>query len=927
MLNIKKLIIIFFIIIVNTSLYGALSNNILNKQNEISLEKNILDKTTIKQPIRLAVMSYWEIDKNGNNCHYKLIDLLKKYGDLNIVTYTFDYWNIGYKQALETNNIDGIMGLSWTKQRENNDFLYTKPYKFTPYYLIVKNNSNINTINDLKNRKLYLNKFSPLIQMIKEKIPSVKIVDKKEEADAIFSFFADYKKLKETNYKVVDTIYDRYGELSIGINHKNIDTFLKIQKAFRLIPKEELLAIADDDKIKFTKNESNWLNKNQIIHYTYNPDFKPIEWKNELDEHKGIIRDIIKLIETKSNIKFKEHSSKIKDTVMFSAMAKNDDLNLNFTQNSLVSIPYVFVSNIDENYNNGFNDLKDKKVGVIKGSPIIKFIQEFRPDIKFIPLDNIKTAFNMLDDNDIDLIITNAITAKYYITILQFDDLGISYKTMFNLDLKIAIYKSMPQELLSILEKSIKNITKQQLDDIVDKWTEIRVENKTDWFFIFQVTGIILFVLLVVFINNYKLKSLVNAKTLDIKKQKDEIENTLSSFDKNVMFTKTDLDGVITHASDAFCKLSGYTQEELIGQSHNIMRYPDTPKEVFHTVWKSLKAEIPIVKEFKTLKKNGAVYWVEVLFSPDYDSDGKLIGYSGIRQDVTDKKEVEDLSANLEIKVIDRTKALNEAKKEIEIAHKNTRDSIEYASLIQQALIPEDEIVKNFFSDSFTWWNPKDIVGGDIFLFETLRDKNECLFMVIDCAGHGVPGAFATMLVKAIERELVAKISKSDYVIDTSIVMSHFNKTMKKLLHQENDDAISNAGFDGAIVYINKTENIIRFTGAYTELFYMKDDTINTIKGDKQSVGYRQCKADYEYKQHQINIEDGMKFYISTDGYLDQKGGEKGFSFGKKRFKSAIESNYTKSMQEQMDIFVDNLEDYQQDYFRIDDITIFGWKV
>ncbi len=831
-------------ILANTTLFAKLSNNILNKQKEIDY------KEVINKPIKLAVMSYWSIDESGNNTHYKLIDLFKKYANLDVVPITFDNWDIGYNQAVKNQNIDGIMGLSLAKFQDKNDFLYTQSYK-----------------------------------------------------------------------------YDKFGELSIGISRHKADIFLKLQKAFALIPKDELLAISSDGKIRFSKKEKQWLDKHNTIHYTYNTNCQPIEWMGKLKEHRGIILDILKIIEIKSNIKFQAHALKTKDTIMLSATVKNNDKNLQFTKKSIFSTPYVFVSRNDENYNNGFSDLENKKTGVVKNTPLVDIFNEFHKDIQFRKIKDNQTAFEMLEDGEVDLLIINATTARYYLNKMQLNGFTIVYKTIFNLDLRIAINKNMPKEIMSIIDKSLNHISLKQLDDITHKWTEVRVENKIDWFFMLQVTGGILLILLVLFINNYKLKSLVNQKTKDIKKQKDEIENTLSSFDKNVMFTKTNLDGTITQVSDAFCKLSGYSKDELIGQPHSIMRYKDNPKELYHLIWKSLKAEIPIVKEFKTLKKNGSVYWVEVLFSPDYDISGKLIGYSGIRQDVTDKKEVEDLSANLEIKVIDRTKALNEAKLQIEEIHKNTRDSIEYASLIQQAIIPDKQKVKNFFSDSFTWWNPKDIVGGDIFLFETLRDKNECLFMVIDCAGHGVPGAFATMLVKAIERELVANISKSDYEVDTSIVMSHFNKTMKKLLHQEDDTAISNAGFDGAIVYINKNKNILRFTGAYTELFYMKDDTMNMIKGNKQSVGYRQCKSDYKYEQHCIDIEKDMQFYLSTDGYIDQKGGEKGFSMGKKKFKAIIEENYKITMEEQNNIFIKKLQEYQQDYFRIDDITVFGWRV
>jgi serine phosphatase RsbU (regulator of sigma subunit) len=357
------------------------------------------------------------------------------------------------------------------------------------------------------------------------------------------------------------------------------------------------------------------------------------------------------------------------------------------------------------------------------------------------------------------------------------------------------------------------------------------------------------------------------------------------------------------------------------------MRHPDTTKEIFRDIWRSLKAEIPIVKEFKNFRKNGSVYWARTLFSPEYNINKELIGYSAIKQDITDKKEVEELKDNLEVKVIERTQDLNEAKQEIEIAHKNTKDSIEYASLIQQALIPDTKVVGEFFTDSFLWWSPKDIVGGDIFLFEKLRHDDECLFMVIDCAGHGVPGAFVTMLVKAIERELVAKISKSDYEVSTSIIMGHFNRTIKKLLQQYDDSSISNAGFDGAIVYIDKQRKILRFSGAYTELFYLNNDTVDMKKGSKQSVGYKQCDNDYVYNEIELELCDKTRYYLSTDGYLDQKGGEKGFSFGKKKFKKLIEDSKTLPLNEQQDIFKKAMDEYQDSYFRVDDITVFGWEI
>lgn len=270
---------------------------------------------------------------------------------------------------------------------------------------------------------------------------------------------------------------------------------------------------------------------------------------------------------------------------------------------------------------------------------------------------------------------------------------------------------------------------------------------------------------------------------------------------------------------------------------------------------------------------------------------------------------------------------MEKTKLELEVTNKHTKDSIEYASLIQGALLPDNNKFRNYFSDYFAIWHPKDTIGGDIYLFEDLRNEDECLLMVIDCTGHGVPGAFVTMLVKAIERQITAKIINSDEKVSPANILSIFNKSMKHLLKQEDVTSISNAGFDGAILYYNKKENIIRYAGAEIPLFYIEDEEIKVIKGDRYSVGYKKCDINYKYKEHTIKLKKGMQFYISTDGYFDQNGGSKGFPFGKKRFKEIIKEYHNESMPDQQEVFLGRLSEYQDEEETNDDITLIGFKI
>jgi len=212
------------------------------------------------------------------------------------------------------------------------------------------------------------------------------------------------------------------------------------------------------------------------------------------------------------------------------------------------------------------------------------------------------------------------------------------------------------------------------------------------------------------------------------------------------------------------------------------------------------------------------------------------------------------LNENLEEMIVERTQELIKSNQQI-------KDSIEYASLIQGAVVSNSNEMTLFFKDHFVTWTPKDTVGGDIWLFNKLRHEDECLLMFIDCTGHGVPGAFVTMIVKSVEREIVSSLKKHpEFDISPAIIMAHFNKTMKTLLKQETKESLSNAGWDGGIIYYNRRTQILKFAGAETPLFYIDENReFKTVKGNRYSVGYKKCDMNYEYKETIIEVKEGMK--------------------------------------------------------------------
>jgi PAS domain S-box-containing protein len=434
-------------------------------------------------------------------------------------------------------------------------------------------------------------------------------------------------------------------------------------------------------------------------------------------------------------------------------------------------------------------------------------------------------------------------------------------------------------------------------------------------------------------VKNLKLK---NEQQENLKLQNKKLKNLnykyeylLKTLNKNVIYSRTDLSGNIIEASDAFCKVSGYTKKELIGQAHSIIRHPDMEDTIFAHMWNTISQEIPWEGDIKNKHKDNSHYWVHTYIEPYYDQNNNHIGYTSVRKNIAAQKEIERLNYSLELKVEERTKNLELAKQATETLHKHTRESIEYASLIQSSLVPSNnKVFRQYFDEYFVIWHPKDIVGGDIYFFEQLSD-DECIIMVIDCTGHGVPGAFVTILVKSIQVSIINHIlANPDEKIDTAKMLSKFSKDMKKLLQQEDkDSSISNTGFDGGILYYNKKESIIKYSGANTPLFYVENDQLNVIASNKHSVGYKRSDPNYKYTEYDINTSKGMSFYITTDGYLDQNGGQKGFPFGKRRFKEIINSYHIDSMADQQEMFLYEIAEYENDQERNDDITVIGFKI
>jgi len=354
--------------------------------------------------------------------------------------------------------------------------------------------------------------------------------------------------------------------------------------------------------------------------------------------------------------------------------------------------------------------------------------------------------------------------------------------------------------------------------------------------------------------------------------------------------------------------------------------YIDDRQYVQEQFQQSIHENKPLSCEYRVLTSDNKIRWIQMkamvneiaevdndVFLFDDDDKSKEYMFNGNLIDITKEKNSHEL--------------IMIQQKEIQEIHEQTQKSIQYASLIQRTLLPDSQGFSHYFQDIFTLWEPKDIVGGDIYFAEDLRNEDEFLLMMIDCTGHGVPGAFVTMLVKAIERQIVSTIKNSNELVSPGKILSIFNNSIKHLLKQQSKESISNVGFDGSILYLNKQLKQLKIASAETPIFYFIDEKCEVFKGSRHSVGYKTSDKNYKFKEITLNTDEVSEIYLCSDGYTDQLGGTKGFPLGKRKLIDILKMNHHLPMHEQKSAIYDLLISYQQNHERNDDISMIGLRL
>ena len=280
---------------------------------------------------------------------------------------------------------------------------------------------------------------------------------------------------------------------------------------------------------------------------------------------------------------------------------------------------------------------------------------------------------------------------------------------------------------------------------------------------------------------------------------------------------------------------------------------------------------------------------------------------------------------------------INSQKLEIERQNLDITSSINYAARIQTAMLPDIDFLKKHFADGFVYFHPREVVSGDFYWFSEVKterppslfrrkdikedDSGKIIVAVIDCTGHGVPGAFMSMLGDALLNQIInyQKITSPD------VILNELNKLIMTTLQQ--DTSLNNDGMDAAICVFDKVTKQLSYAGAKSPLLYIQDGEVFKINGDHKSIGGMHKGDELSFTNHTIDISKPTTLYIYSDGYQDQFGGPYGRKFMAKRFRDLLVDISGLPFPEQSDILYKSFNEWRNDNIQMDDTTILGIRI
>jgi serine phosphatase RsbU (regulator of sigma subunit) len=258
-------------------------------------------------------------------------------------------------------------------------------------------------------------------------------------------------------------------------------------------------------------------------------------------------------------------------------------------------------------------------------------------------------------------------------------------------------------------------------------------------------------------------------------------------------------------------------------------------------------------------------------------------------------------------------------KEMIEASHEEISASIDYATRLQTSILPNMSLLEEAFSDHFVFFRPKQKVSGDFYWWTRVEER--VLVTAADCTGHGVPGAFMSMLGVSLLREIVNR----EYITHPGVVLNRLRKEVIRSLDQKGEHGEQKDGMDLALISVQPGTLLCEYAGANNSLYLVRNGELTEYKADRMPISHYPRLE--RFANQEIQLQKGDQLYLFSDGYADQFGGEKRKKFKYKNFARLLVEITSRSMKEQHDILLKTIVAWQGEIEQIDDMVIVGIKI
>ena len=411
-------------------------------------------------------------------------------------------------------------------------------------------------------------------------------------------------------------------------------------------------------------------------------------------------------------------------------------------------------------------------------------------------------------------------------------------------------------------------------------------------------------------------EKLARAQT-ELQKANEELEETvdartaeLAAKEKQLRVALTNMsDGIFTIDKDGKFEMFNDRYASMIGLPEDLIRVGNSVEEVIRHAAEMGYYGAGDVDE-RVFERTST------LMSDVYEEleartvDGRILDYR--------KAPIEDGGS---IVVVSDVTERRKAELELSDAFQSISSSISYASRIQKSILPPTEALTERFDDHFVIWEPRDVVGGDVYWCHTWGEGE--LVLLGDCTGHGVPGAFMTLISTGALERAMTEVDEGD----VPALVQRMHQLVRHSLGQDGSSGNANDGLELGVCYVVPADKRVTFVGARFDLYVVNNGTLEQIRSGKKGIGYPEVPEDYTFEAAVVDAPAGAQFYMTTDGAVDQINDRERRRFGKKRFKDLLMSVQELPMPSQGQEILKTITEYQGAAPRLDDIAVVGFNI